>query len=64
MYKSNNTQLDDAQNVDLVMPIYQLIKYCDYYKDVPIIHEQIQNHQFKLKFTGNTNTEGRKKKQK
>ena len=27
----NNTQVDDAQDIDVVMPMYNLIKYCDAY---------------------------------
>ena len=27
----NNTQQDDAQNIDLVMPTYNLIEYSDVY---------------------------------
>ena len=27
----NNTQADDAQYIDAVMPVYNLIEYCDNY---------------------------------
>ena len=27
----NNTQLDDAQKIDIVMPMYNLIEFCDAY---------------------------------
>ena len=27
----NNTQLDDAQKIDILMPMYNLIKYSDTY---------------------------------
>ena len=27
----NNTQLDDAQKIDILMPMYNLIKYSDAY---------------------------------
>ena len=31
MSEINNTQVDDAQDIDVVMPMYNLIKYCDAY---------------------------------
>ena len=27
----NNTQIDNAKDIDIVMPMYNLIKYCDNY---------------------------------
>ena len=27
----NNTQVDDAQKIDIVMPMYNLIEFCDAY---------------------------------
>ena len=46
--KINNTQIDDAQDIDLVMPMYNLIEYSDvswktlgslwqYYRDEPVL---------------------------
>ena len=29
--KNNNTQVDDAQDIDIVMPMYSLIEYSDVY---------------------------------
>ena len=29
--KQMNTEADDAQEIDVVVPIYNLIKYCDNY---------------------------------
>ena len=29
--KINNTQIDDAEYIDIVMPMYNLIEYCDNY---------------------------------
>ena len=45
----NNTQVDDAQKIDIVMPIYNLIEFCDaysktsgslwqYYRDEPALN--------------------------
>ena len=31
--KINNTQVDDAQNIDIVMPMYDLIEYSDAYSN-------------------------------
>ena len=31
MSEINNTQVDDAQDIAIVMPMYNLIKYCDAY---------------------------------
>ena len=47
--KINNTQVDDAQKIDIVMPMYNLIEYRDaylktsgslwqYYKDQPVLN--------------------------
>ena len=46
--KRNNTQVDDAQKIDLVMPMYNLVEYSDaysktsgnlwqYYRDQPVL---------------------------
>ena len=29
--KINNTQTDNAEDIDIVMPMYNLIEYSDYY---------------------------------
>ena len=45
----NNTQIDNAKDIDIVMPIYNLIEYidnywetfrnlCQYYKDIPAVN--------------------------
>ena len=31
MSKLNNTQVDDAHDIDIVMPMYDIIEYSDYY---------------------------------
>ena len=31
----NNTQVDDAEEIDVVMPMYNLIKYSDNYSKTP-----------------------------
>ena len=31
MHKSNNTQIDNAKDIDVVMPMYNLIEYSDDY---------------------------------
>ena len=32
--KINNTQIDNAEYIDIVMPIYNLIEYCDNYSKI------------------------------
>ena len=52
--KINDTQVDDAQNIDVVMPIYNLIEYRDaclktsgsswqYYRDEPALYANNNN---------------------
>ena len=62
----NNTDIDNAQDIDIVMPMYNLIEYSDnysktsaslwqYYKDDP--NDNIANSEsfkFKVKTTGRT----------
>ena len=62
----NNTDIDNAQNIDIVMPMYNLIEYSDnysktfgslwqYYKDDP--NDNLENSasfKFKVKITGKT----------
>ena len=31
MSEVNNTQVDNAKNIDVVMPTYDLMEYCDNY---------------------------------
>ena len=66
MSNINNTQIDNAEDKDVVIPIYSLIEYSDnycktlgglwqYYRDDPN-HNIAQSESFKSKFkiTGNT----------
>ena len=71
--KINNTEIDDAQDVDIVMPMYNLIEYSDhysktsgslqqYYKDGP--NDNLENSESfkpKVKITENTPTDGHTK---
>ena len=65
MHKQNiNTDIDNAQDIDIVMPLYNLIEYSDnysktsgslwqYYKDDP--NDNIENSEsfkYKIKLTG------------
>ena len=64
--KINNTEINDAQDIDIVMPMYNLIEYSDNYsktsrslwqytKDEP--NDNLANSEsfkFKVKMTGNT----------
>ena len=53
----NNIQIDDGQNIDVVMPMYNLIEYSDaysktsgslqqYYRDEPALHNKGNNIDF------------------
>ena len=69
----NNTDIDNAHDIDIVMPMYNLIEYCDnysktsgslwkYYKDDP--NDNIQNSEsfkYKIKITGKTPNNGNTK---
>ena len=69
----NNTDIDNAQDIDIVMPMYNLIEYSDnysktseslwqYYKDDP--NDNIadsKSFQFKVKITGKTPDDGNTK---
>ena len=71
--KINNTYIDNAQNIDIVMPMYNLIEYSDnysktsvclwwYYKDDP--NDNIadsESFKFKVKTTGKTLDNGNTK---
>ena len=48
--RSNNTQIDNAKHIDVIMPMYNLIEYsnnysktlgslCQYYKDEPVLND-------------------------
>ena len=66
----NNTDIDNAHDIDIVMPMYNLIEYSDnysktsgslwqYYKDDP--NDNLANSEsfkFKVKITGNTPNDG------
>ena len=69
----NNTEIDNAKDIDIVMPMYNLIEYSDnysktsgslwqYYKDNP--NDNIadsKSSKFKVKITGETPDDGNKK---
>ena len=69
----NNTDIDNAHDIDIVMPMYNLIEYSDnysktsgslwqYYKDDS--DNNLQNSEsfkFKVKITGNTPNDGNTK---
>ena len=71
--QKNNTDIDNAQDIDIVMPMYNLIEYSDnysktseslwqYYKDEP--NDKIANSESfksKRKITGNTPDDGNTK---
>ena len=69
----NNRDIDNAQNTDIVMPMYNLIEYSvnysrtsgslwQYYKDDPDNNlENSESFKFKLKITGNTPNDGNAK---
>ena len=71
--KINNTQIDNAEYIDIVMPMYNLIEYSDnysktsgslwqYYKDEP--NDNLANSESfksKVKITGNTPADGNTK---
>ena len=68
--RKNNTDTDNAQDVDIVMPMYNLIEYSDnysktsgslwqYYKDDPNNNlENSESFKYKVKITGNTPADG------
>ena len=69
----NNTDIDNAQNIDIVMPVYNLIEYSDnysktsgslwqYYKDDPNDNiTQSESFKSKIKITGKTPAAGNTK---
>ena len=63
--KINNTQIDNAEYIDIVMPMYSLIEYSDNYsktsgslwqccKEIPIIDNDGDIADFKITITGQT----------
>ena len=62
----NNTQIDNAKDIDIVMPMYNLIEYSDnhaktsaslwqYFRDEPDDNiEDSESFKFKVKITGKT----------
>ena len=69
----NNTDIDNAQDIDIVMPMYNLIEYSDnysktsgslwqYYKDDPNDNiTQSESFKSKIKITGKTPAAGNTK---
>ena len=69
----NNTQIDNAEDIDIVMPMYNLIEYSDnyaktsgslwqYYRDEPNDNlADSESFKFKIKITGNTPAAGNEK---
>ena len=67
--KINNTEIDNAKDTDIVMPMYNLIEYSDnysktsgslwkYYKDVPDNNlADSESFKYKVKITGKTPAE-------
>ena len=68
--KINNTKIDNAKDIDTVMPMYNLIEYSDnysktsgslwqYYKDVPDNNlANSESFKYKVKITDNTPADG------
>ena len=50
--KINNTQVDDAQKIDAVMPMYNSIEYSDAYSKTPEILWQYYKDEPPLKYNG------------
>ena len=69
----NNTDIDNAHNIDIVMPLYNLIEYSDnysktsgslwpYYKDIPNDNlARSESFKYKVKITGKTPASGNTK---
>ena len=69
----NNTEIDNAKDIDIIMPMYNLIEYSDnysktsgslsqYYKDEPNDHlTDSELFKSKIKITGNTSADGNTK---
>ena len=71
--RTNNTEIDNAQDTDIVMPMYNLIEYSDnysktsrslwqYYKDEPNDNlANFESFKYKTKITGKTPAAGNTK---
>ena len=71
--EKNNTQIDNARDIDIVMPMYNLIEYSDnyaktsgslwqYYRDEPNDDlEKSESFKSKIKITGETPNNGNEK---
>ena len=71
--RTNNTEIDNAQDTDIVMPMYNLIEYSDnysktsrslwqYYKDEPNDNlANFESFKYKMKITGKTPAAGNTK---
>ena len=71
----NNTPIDNAKDIDIVMPMYNLIEYSDnyakatgslwqYFRDEPVDDDDIEDSKsfkFKTKITGKTPNDGNEK---
>ena len=70
--KINNTHIDNAEYIDIVMPMYNLIECSDNYsktsgrlwqycKEIPALNNAeniVDSFNFKIKITGQTNNDG------
>ena len=73
MHKPNNTDIDNSQDIDIVIPMYNLIEYSDnysktsgslwqYYKDEPDNNiMESESFKSKIKITGKTPAAGNTK---
>ena len=71
--RENNTDIDNAHDIDIVMPMYNLIEYSDnysktsgslwqYYKDIPNDNlARSESFKYKVKITGKTPNNGNTK---
>ena len=73
--KINNTQIDNAKDIDIVMPMYNLIEYSDnyakttgnlwkYFRDEPVADDDMEDSESfksKTKITGKTPNNGNEK---
>ena len=71
----NNTQIDNAKDIDIIMPMYNLIEYSDnyakttgslwqYFRDEPVDDDDIEDSKpfkFKTKITGKAPNDGNEK---
>ena len=73
--KINNTEIDNAKDIDIVMPMYNLIEYSDnyakttgrlwqYFRDEPTTEDDIEDSEsfkYKTKITGKTRNDNNEK---